>query len=83
MRAIQSTQPPEVRFVNTLLQVEYPNQTKELLERNKQVLGPELIAWMEGLAGELRQSGRTESADRLALVIDQAKEMVGLKVSLK
>jgi hypothetical protein len=63
MRAIQSTQPPEVRFVNTLLQVEYPNQTKELLERNKQVLGPELIAWMEGLAGELRQSGRTESAD--------------------
>ncbi len=83
MRAIQSTQPPEVRFVNTLLQIEYPNQTKELLERNKQVLGPEFIAWMEGLAGELRQSGRTESSDRLALVIDQAKEMAGLKVSLK
>jgi hypothetical protein len=83
MRAIQSTQPPEVRFVNTLLQVEYPNQTKELLERNRQVLGPEFIAWMEGLAADLRQNGRTESADRLALVIDQAKEIAGLKVSLK
>ncbi len=83
MRVIQGTQPPEVRFVNTLLQIEYPTQTKELLERNKQVLGPEFIAWMEGLADELRQNGRTESADRLALVIDQAKEIAGLKVSLK
>jgi hypothetical protein len=83
MRAIQNTQPPEVRFVNTLLQIEYPNQTKELLERNKQVLGPEFIAWMEGLAEELRASGRTESAERLLLVIDQAKEVAGLKVSLK
>jgi len=83
MRAIQGTQPPEVRFVNTLLQIEYPNQTKELLERNRQVLGPEFIAWMEGLAGELRQNGRAETADRLVQVIDQAKEMAGLKVSLK
>jgi hypothetical protein len=83
MRAIQGTQPPEVRFVNTLLQIEYPNQTKELLERNRQVLGPEFIAWMEGLANELRQNGRTESADRLVQVIDQAKEIAGLKVSLK
>jgi hypothetical protein len=82
MRAIQGTQPPEVRFINTLVQIEYPNQTKELLERNKQVLGPEFIAWMEGLASELRESGRTETADRLVLVIDQAKEIAGLKVSL-
>lgn len=83
MRVIQSTQPPEVRFVNTLLQVEYPGQTRELLERNKQVLGPEFIAWMEGLAADLRQNGRADSADRLALVIDQAKEIAGLKISLK
>jgi hypothetical protein len=38
---------------------------------------------MEGLAGELRAGGRTESADRLVQVIDQAKEIAGLKVSLK
>ncbi len=83
MRAIQGTQPPEVRFVNTLLQIEYPAQTKELLERNRQVLGPEFITWMEGLAGDLRQNGRAETAEKLALVIDQAKEIAGLKVSLK
>ena len=83
MRFIQSTQPPEVRFINTLLQIEYPNQTKELLEHNRQVLGPEFVTWMEGLAGELRESGRAEAADRLVLVIEQAKEIAGLKVSLK
>lgn len=83
MRAIQATQPPEVRFINTLLQIQYPNQTKELLEHNRQVLGPEFIAWMEGLAGELREGDRAEAADRLLLVIEQAKEMAGLKVSLK
>jgi hypothetical protein len=83
MRAIQSTQPPEVRFINTLLQIEYPNQTKELLERNKQVLVPEFVTWMEGLAQELRESGRADSAERLTLVIAQAKEIAGLSVSLK
>ncbi len=83
MRAVQATQPPEVRFVNTLLQIEYPNQTRELLNRNKQVLSPEFIAWMEGLAGELREDGRGQSADRLLQVIDQAREVAGLKVSVK
>lgn len=83
MRAVQATQPPEVRFVNTLLQIEYPNQTRELLERNRQVLVPEFIEWMEGLAGELREDGRADSADRLLLVIAQAREVAGLKVSVK
>lgn len=81
MRAIQSTQPPEVRFINTLLQIQYPGQTKELLERNKQVLTPEFITWMDGLAGELREGGRIESADRLVQVIAQAREIAGLTVA--
>jgi hypothetical protein len=82
MRVIQGTQPPEVRFVNTLPQSNI-RVKPGTLERNKQVLGPEFIAWMEGLAGELREGGRTETADRLLQVIDQAKEIAGLKVSLK
>jgi hypothetical protein len=81
MRVMQATQPPEVRFINTLLQIEYPNQTRELLERNKQVLGPELIGWMEGLVEELREDGRAPAADRLLLVIAQAKEIAGLSLA--
>jgi len=81
MRVVQATQPPEVRFINTLLQIDYPQQTRELLERNKQVLVPEFIEWMTGLADELREDGRVEAADRLVNVIDQAKEIAGLKLA--
>ena len=81
MRVMQATQPPEVRFINTLLQIEYPNQTRELLERNKQVLGPELIGWMEGLVEELREDGRAPAAERLLLVIAQAKQIAGLSLA--
>ncbi|HET7375382.1 MAG TPA: hypothetical protein VFK30_01665, partial [Anaerolineae bacterium] len=79
-RAIQDLQPPEVRFVNALLQSEYPAQTRELLEHNKQALVPELIEWMQQLAGDLRQDGRTEAADRLLKIIDQAIELAGIKI---
>lgn len=81
MRAIQGTQPPEVRFVNTLLQIEYPAKTRELLERNKQARVPEFVAWMDGLADELREDGRADTADRLRQVIAQAREVAGLKVA--
>ncbi len=80
-RAIQDLQPPEVRFVNTLLQSEYPNQTRELLQRNKPALVPEFIQWLQALAGDLRQDGRADAADRLLKIIDQAKELSGSNIS--
>jgi hypothetical protein len=79
-RAVQDLQPPEVRFVNALLQSEYPGQTHDLLERNKQALVPEFIDWMQNLAGDLREDGRAEAADRLLKIIDQAKELGGVKI---
>ncbi len=81
MRLVQSTQPPEIRFVNALVQAEYPNQTRELLERNKRVLVPEFIAWMENLTKDLRADGRAAAADRLVQVIAQAREVAGLSVA--
>ncbi len=79
-RAIQDLQPPEVRFVNALLQSEYPNQTRELLERNKPALVPEFIQWLQALTGDLRQDGRAEAADRLLKIIDQAQELSGSNI---
>jgi hypothetical protein len=77
MRAIQSLQPPEVQFVNALLSVEYPDQTRQLLERNKQALAPEFITWLSTVAEGLREDGRGDQAGRLELVIGQAREMAG------
>ena len=81
-RAIQELQPPEVRFVNALLQSEYPNQTRELLERNRPALVPEFIQWLQALTGDLRQDGRAEAADRWLKIIDQAKELSGSNIPI-
>jgi hypothetical protein len=78
MQVVQRMQPPEVQFVNALLSVEYPNQTRELLERNRQALVPEFIDWLGTVEAGLREDGRAESADRLAQVIVQARELAGV-----
>jgi hypothetical protein len=80
-RAIQELQPPEYRFINALLQSEYPAKTRELLERSKEALVPEFINWMNGLVDELQTSGRAETANRLTQIIQQAREVAGPQVA--
>lgn len=77
MQAVQRLQPPEIQFVNALLSVGYPGQTRELLERNRQALVPEFLEWLSTVEADMRVDGRVESADRLAQVLVQARELVG------
>ena len=81
MRVIQELQPPEIQFVNAMLTLEYPGQTRQLLERNRKALVPEFIEWLDKVAADLREDGRAESADRLTQVIAQARELVGAKAA--
>jgi len=83
MRAIQAMQPPEVQFVNALLTAQYPDQTRQLLERNRKALVPEFITWLESVVESLKEDGRAESGERLSLVMAQAKEMMGAGVEAK
>jgi len=77
VQAIQGRQPPEVVFVNALLSAQYPDQTRALLERNRQVLVPELVDWLETVAADLREDGRQEPSDHLVKVVAQARELMG------
>jgi len=77
MAVIQRMQPPEVQFINALLSVQYPGQTRELLERNRKALVPEFLEWMGTVEADLRAEGRTQSADRMVQVIAQARDLVG------
>lgn len=77
MRAAQSTQPPEVRFINALLSVDYPAETARLLEANKRVLSPQLLNWMRRVANDLRGRGQQDAAAHLEQVIQQAADMIG------
>ena len=76
-RSIAAAQPPEVRFVNALLSAAYPDETRKLLEANRKALGPQLLTWMRAVADDLRQDGRTDAADQLVKVVEQAAEMAG------
>jgi hypothetical protein len=82
MQAIQASQPPEVRFINALLSVDYPGETEQLLEANRQALTPEFINWMRRLAGDLRNRERAEAADKLDKIIEQAAQMSGQAVAV-
>jgi hypothetical protein len=80
-RSIAAAQPPEVRFVNALLSAAYPDETRKLLEANRNALGPQLLTWMRAVADDLRQDGRTEAADQLVKVVEQAAELAGAPAS--
>jgi hypothetical protein len=80
-RAIAAAQPPEVRFVNTLLSLPYPDETRKLLEANRKALSPQLVEWMRHLAEDLREDGRADAADQLLKVIEQAAEVAGATAS--
>jgi hypothetical protein len=71
-RAIAAAQPPEVRFVNALLSLPYPDETRKLLEANRKAISPQLLDWMRGLAEDLREDGRADAADQLVKIIEQA-----------
>ncbi|HLF24825.1 MAG TPA: CpXC domain-containing protein [Anaerolineae bacterium] len=81
LQVIQQMQPPEIQFLSALLAAQYPDQTRMLLERNRQALVPEFVDWLEGIVAELREEGREESADHLMQVIAQARELAGVKAA--
>ena len=75
-RAIAAAQPPEIRLVNALLSIAYPDDTRRLLEANRRALSPQLLDWMRGVAEDLKQNGRADTAEHLLKVIAQAQDMV-------
>ncbi|HEY4687687.1 MAG TPA: CpXC domain-containing protein [Anaerolineae bacterium] len=77
IRFIQEQQPPEVQFLSALLSAKYPEQTRQLFERNPPALVPEFVQWLEGVAADLREDGRGEAADHLVKAIAQARQLAG------
>jgi len=65
--------PPEVRLVNQLMNAPYPDGTKQLLEAQREILNPELMAALDQLITELEQVGNTDVADHVKQVKTQAE----------
>ena len=77
MRLIQESQPPELRFINSLLTAAYPDGTQALLEENRQQIDDRMLELMRLVEDDLTQSGRVELAQRLAEIQKQAASVTG------
>jgi hypothetical protein len=77
MELLQESAPPEIKLINQLMQAEYPEGTKRVLEKNATQVTAELIKVMDLIAENLKRGGQDEAAQRLSEIRAQAATMVG------
>ena len=76
MEMLEHSMPPEVRFINRLLEEEFPEGTQAMLEENREQVNDALLEAMEAIAKDLERQGQAEAAKRLRDVRGQAVLMV-------
>ncbi|TEU22199.1 MAG: hypothetical protein E3J21_00550 [Anaerolineales bacterium] len=79
MELLQESAPPEIRLINQLMQAEYPEGTKKVLEENVAQVTADLIKVMDFMVENLKGGGHSEAAQRLSDIRAQAETMVGRK----
>jgi len=72
MEMIEESMPPEIRFINRLLEAEFPQGTQALLEGNREQVTSVLLEAMQVVAEDLEQQGQAAVARRLRDIRGQA-----------
>jgi hypothetical protein len=65
--------PPEVRLINQLLNADYPDATKQLLESQREILNSEFIASLDQIIMDLEEAGNKDVANHMRQVRSQAE----------
>jgi hypothetical protein len=73
VEVLQESAPPEIRFINQLLQAEYPDETRAMLRENQARLDDDMLSLFDALIGDLAERGDTETSERLAQIKAQAQ----------
>jgi hypothetical protein len=68
--------PQSFKFINQLMEAQYPRETKKLLEQNVESVDDELLGVMELFIEDLTRRGEKKTARRLREIRDQARAMV-------
>jgi len=77
MSILQERMPPQLRLINQLLEAEYPEETKRILEENASQITRELVDMMAIIVQDLQAQGRSQIARRLAGIQEQAMALLG------
>jgi hypothetical protein len=73
VEVMQESAPPQIRFINQLLQAEYPDGTRSMLRENQAALDDDMLSLFDILANDLAESGDTETSERLTQIKAQAQ----------
>jgi hypothetical protein len=71
-RLIAESAPPEIQFINQLLDLKTDAEAEAELKRRAAELTPEMLQYMNNLSQQLREGGRPELADRLEKLYELA-----------
>lgn len=77
LKLIQESAPPEVQFIQALLQIPDEAEALQALRDRQAEISDEVLAVMGQLVGQLQESGQDAVALRLAMLLDEAMTLVG------
>lgn len=73
----ESQTPPEVQLLNKLVSAQSEEERRQLIEDNRELLSPELVAVIDALLEQAGSAGQQELRDRLSAVKSLLVEEVG------
>jgi hypothetical protein len=76
LKLLQERAPRPIKFINQLLNAQYPRETMKLLEENLEQVDNELIRVMDLIIEDLNRRGSKKTARHLRDVRDQARAML-------
>ncbi len=76
MQVISERQPPEVQIVGALMQAEYPDGTRAILEEIREFADDRIITVMIQYADQLSQQDRSDLAAKMTKIMVQAREIL-------
>jgi hypothetical protein len=83
MAVLQQTLPPELRLLNALLSTPSEEGRRRLLERNRRLLTPEWLQWLQQMEGRMREEGRAEVAEQIAAIRTMAEQVAATPAILR
>jgi hypothetical protein len=73
---LEEITPRSIKFINQLMEAQYPRETKKLLEENVEQVDNELLRVLELIIENLTRSGKKRPARQLREIRDQARAML-------
>lgn len=83
MALLQQTLPPELRLLNALLNVPSEEGRRRILERNRRLLTPEFLRWLEQTEARMREDGQEAMAGRIAEIRALAEQVANTPAILR